>query len=204
MRHIVAVISAVAVAATLLTLVYFFWERRPFQPAPPPPPSAEEVVQRADETIARVRRDHLALAVADDGEGSDELQTFVAHAYLNLSEARGNLSIEQIFNKKLLLSAPSEEGSKWPRFISAAWTGSEENFARAQKQAVRLLTAGERQADWKKIPCLRSVQRVVRPAKFGTIQHPERMEADGLVLLYQNTVEHTKFYGPPGSRACSG
>ena len=163
-----------------------------------PPKTPVQIVAEADATLAEVVLEDLATLIADDGE-TDEQRTFMAHAALNLSKERGGISIETIFNGKLTLAAPSEEDDKWPRRIWAAWTGSEENFAKAKLEAARILTGNNRQEDWKARPCLEQITRYIRaPSKRGTVQSVEAMDGE-LVLLYENPAEKTRYYGPPGS-----
>ncbi|OGG74197.1 hypothetical protein A3A40_00185 [Candidatus Kaiserbacteria bacterium RIFCSPLOWO2_01_FULL_54_20] len=180
---------------------FYFWQAEPFKPAPP---TRFEIVQRAQVTIDTVLAEHLATLAADDGQ-TDQQHKFMAHAALNYSEKHGGLSIKHIYEGKLTLAAPSQEGSMMPRYIRVADVGSADNAAKAVKEAIRILTGDNRKQDWKAFPCLQEIQRYIRPEKWGTWQlfygNEKKMRDEGWVLLYENTLEKAKYFGPPGSTA---
>jgi len=181
-------LAIVLVLLLIAALVYWREGDRWFAEAPKPP----EV--RWSEQQRRCLIQH----VADDGHSEKE-HRFMAHAILNLSEQKDNMSICRIHEKKLALSAPSQEGSKWTRYGGIAeWMEKmtdAANLAQAEVDVDRVLK--ERRSDYGKEPCLATITRFIRPKKWGTYQNEQKMEEE-MTLLYDDG-HGAKFYGPKGS-----
>lgn len=148
----------------------------------------------------------LVTHVADDATTATQ-RRFMAHAVLNHADATG-LSVCRIHKEKRVLSAPSQDGKKFPRLTEAAdllermpLLGDKAGYAAAELEVERILK--NRKADYAKEPCLAEIVRYKRPSKWGTWQDEKKFYADGLVLLYDDK-QGARFYGPPGSKTkCS-
>lgn len=166
-----------------------------WQPAPKP----------AAERLADEQRKCLIVHVADDGRTKTQ-HRWMTHAVLNLAADTG-FSVVTIHTKKLALSAPSQDGKKFPRYCEAAGfleglgvVGDRQNLAQAELEVDRILK--ERMADYNKEPCLAYVTRFYRIPKWGTVQDQGKMDTE-LDLLFEDG-KGARFYGPKGSRAkCS-
>jgi hypothetical protein len=178
------------VIVSIAGLAYWRHGDRWFAPAP----KAPEI--RLSEETKRC----LVTHVADDGQTPSQYR-FMAHAVLNLADEIG-VSVCRIHREKRALSAPSQEWKKFPRltefadfFERAPVVGDRANYARAEIEVERVLK--ERRADRAKQPCLAFITRFIRPAKWGTVQKQELMDAE-LTLLYDDGAG-ARFYGPKGT-----
>ena len=130
---------------------------------------------------------------------------FIAHAALNQEDATGGMSICEIHKTKRTLLPPSEYGKATPRDPDAAdylddssipFVGDKGNVAAAKLEVARVLK--DRQSDYARYPCLKSVIAYYRVPKWGTSQNKAKMDSE-MELLFTDKLGF-RAYGPKGTQ----